>query len=360
MTTFCRRRGQAIHRLCLFGILFCGALAVSAGEPETPVSTVVTQLTVVQWNVENLFDTEDDPENEGDDPFSPGGWQYWTEKRYRTKLDHLAEMLERTRGDIVCLEEVENRRVLDDLNEALRQRAGWNYPHIVHREGPDHRGIDVAVLSRFKPVDARWLTPVAAQRDILIVDFLIQDTPLTVLANHWKSRWGNKQEATKRRVAQARAAREEINRILQKNPAAPIMLVGDFNDDFDGPTLVEHVQSSPDREAVVAGRPGVLLFNLHATLPRDRNGTLYYYRGKTWNSFDGIGVSRSMIDPKARGGWQVKEGSYEIVRLDCNVNDFGKPKAFRRMKNEKTGEREYVMGYSDHFPVRVVITRRAD
>ena len=49
-------------------------------------------------------------------------------------------------ADIVCLQEVENRRVLDDLATLLRQDDGPGYAHIVHREGPDHRGVDVAML----------------------------------------------------------------------------------------------------------------------------------------------------------------------------------------------------------------------
>ena len=38
-------------------------------------------LTIVQWNVENLFDTDDDPANPGDDEYLPGSWRRWTRRR---------------------------------------------------------------------------------------------------------------------------------------------------------------------------------------------------------------------------------------------------------------------------------------
>jgi len=141
------------------------------------------RIVVVQWNVENLFDTVDDPAIELDDEFTPAGWRRWTDSRLDSKLANLARVLLLLDGDIVCLQEVENRAVLDDLNAALgRERS---YPHVIHRDGSDHRGMDVAVLSRFEPVDARWHSPVKGQRDILAVELRPRGQPLTLVVCHW-------------------------------------------------------------------------------------------------------------------------------------------------------------------------------
>jgi len=44
------------------------------------------------YNVENLFDTIDDPKTDDQD-FLPGSRIPWTAERYETKLDHLAEVI---------------------------------------------------------------------------------------------------------------------------------------------------------------------------------------------------------------------------------------------------------------------------
>ena len=42
------------------------------------------------YNLENLWDTEDDPDNPGDDEFTPSGPYEWTDTKYRQKLDNVA------------------------------------------------------------------------------------------------------------------------------------------------------------------------------------------------------------------------------------------------------------------------------
>ncbi len=54
-------------------------------------SPVFAQSTfrVMSYNVENLFDTLDDPAKD-DDEFLPSGNRYWTPSRYYHKLQHIA------------------------------------------------------------------------------------------------------------------------------------------------------------------------------------------------------------------------------------------------------------------------------
>src|SRR4051812_39500374 len=109
------------------------------------------QVAVVAfWNVENLYDTIDDP-LKNDNEFTPSGSFGWTAERYRQKLERLAEVISAIGNDIsedgavlVGLCEVENKKVLEDLC-AMPSIKSRNYKSVI-MEGPDMRGIDPALL----------------------------------------------------------------------------------------------------------------------------------------------------------------------------------------------------------------------
>ena len=334
----------------------CLALLLLLGcAPDTPARP--GRLRVVQWNVENLFDAQDDPDNEGDDDFTPAGWRHWSGDRYLRKIDHLAAILADLDGDIVCLQEVENRQVLEDLTLVLRQTHGLRYRYIVHRDGPDHRGVDVAMLSQFAPSDTHWLTPVEEQRDVLRVRLAPHGVPLVVFVVHWKSRWGGQRATEPLRIRQARATREAVDRELQRDPQAAVMVVGDFNDGPAAPSVSETLHSVTNRALLAAGGAGSALFNLHGTLPGDARGTLYYRKGKTWNAFDQVLVSPSMMQPDVNGGWKVRAGSYKVYAPDILRIEDGTPHSFRIVYDRKAERHRYQEGYSDHFPVVVELER---
>ena len=132
----------AIVCLCLFtGIQAQQKLAVYAGG---------------FYNLENLFDTEDDPDNPGDDEFLPDGPYQWTPGKYQKKLSNMANTIYRLGRDIcpagvafLAISEVENRRVVEDLVKT-EPLAAMNY-QFVHYPSPDRRGIDVAFLYNARP-----------------------------------------------------------------------------------------------------------------------------------------------------------------------------------------------------------------
>ncbi len=320
-------------------------------------------LRVVQWNVENLFDAEDDPDNEGDDEFSPGSWRSWTEARYLQKLTHLADVITAVDPDILCLEELENRQVLEDLNRALGDVGRGGFEYIQHREGQDHRGIDIAIMSRIEPRAVRWITPVERQRDIMIADFDLAGHAFTILVNHWKSQWGDKEVGAKLRSLQAVAARHAVDEILRRRTNAAILVVGDFNVDHETELIQKRLRSITDREAVLTSEDG-LLFNMHGTIPAEEQGTFYYRRGERWNSFDGMSVSRALLDRESvtygGSGWKVKPGSYAVVRSPRMLDEEGFPLAFRKVFQRDLGRRVYVTGFSDHLPVTVTLVLKSD
>ena len=133
-----RRRFGLLHLLSL-ALLLVGS---------SPLLGQEHLFRIMGYNVENLFDTEDDPTKD-DDAFLPTGEQHWTKERYRTKLQHIAEVISAVGADafpdLIGLVEVENATVLQDLLQKTTLGANTSYRYLVS-SGEDRRGIDVALL----------------------------------------------------------------------------------------------------------------------------------------------------------------------------------------------------------------------
>ena len=104
---------------------------------------------VIFYNVENLFDTKDDPLT-SDEEFTPASERHWTTQRFENKLKMIYRTLiaagEGQFPDIIGLAETENLWVIEQL---ISQTPLNKVPYgIIHKESPDPRGIDVAILYR--------------------------------------------------------------------------------------------------------------------------------------------------------------------------------------------------------------------
>ncbi len=97
--------------------------------------------TLAFYNVENLFDTIDGPNDDAE--FLPSAESKWNTEKYQTKLQHIRQVMTDLQMPMVMgVCEIENKAVLQDLI-AQEKRYG-----IVHYDSPDARGIDVAMLYR--------------------------------------------------------------------------------------------------------------------------------------------------------------------------------------------------------------------
>ena len=157
-------------------------------------------FTVMFYNVENLFDTSDDTTRD-DNEFLPEGSRRWTEKRYWQKINALSRVIAAAGGwelpALVGLCEVENEDVVKDLvYGSILSGGGYG---VVHRESPDSRGIDPALLYRrdlIKVVDCRSWVPevnedeVFESRNLLYVKALVDFDTLHIIICHWPSRRG--------------------------------------------------------------------------------------------------------------------------------------------------------------------------
>ena len=103
------------------------------------------------YNLENLFDTYNDPVK-NDEEFLPDGKNQWTEVKYKKKLHNMATVIAEMAAankafhTILGVSEIENRLVLEDLI-SQPELLPANF-QIVHYDGPDRRGVDVGLLYR--------------------------------------------------------------------------------------------------------------------------------------------------------------------------------------------------------------------
>lgn len=233
-------------------LLVCSSLALPAAAQETVPET--HRLRVASWNLLNLFDNFDHPwrPDEGTAPKS------WAEMRA------LAAAIDRLDADVLGVQEVENRDILETLNGMLARP----FLHVELLEGNDFRGIDVGLLSRV-PVESVTSHRLLAlegnhrfARDFPL--FRLRPTPGTTLAVgvcHLKSKRGKKRESDAWRRAEAAGIRRILAEERSLRPEEPIVIMGDFNDTRGAATLAPLFKELADPFGGVAEEERVTYFH---------------------------------------------------------------------------------------------------
>ena len=297
------------------------------------------------YNIENLFDIYNDA-NKHDADFTETSEKRWTLKRYKNKIEKISRAISKigeeetkNKPSLVGLAEVENKAVLDDLisHDNLNKTA-YKY---VHFDSKDERGIDVAFLynsQEFSLKNAQIHSIVLHDedgdidytRDMLHVYGLFLGEKLDVIVNHWPSRRSGNIETAHKRLIVSKKVVEIINAIKQKNEAAKIIIMGDFNDDPSSDSIKHLVNSQQ-------------LFNPMDTLLSINRGTTVH-RG-LWNLFDQIMFSTNFFERKAKALRFSKANIFDADFLKQKDGDY-KGTPYRTYVGKK-----YKGGYSDHFPV---------
>lgn len=338
--------------ICTGALLLLLAVACFAQKP----------YKVVFYNLENFFDTINDPEVR-DDEFTPEGPKRWNSAKYYKKLGNIERVLfdiaaiDKSYPVVIGVSEVENRSVLEDI-VATPKLAPANY-RISHYDSPEARGVDVAFLYRpdvFKMEGSAPIRTVVPQlpnfktRDISTMWGTIEGEPFFFMVAHWPSRLGGKEASEFKRIAVGEQMRRIADSVLQVNPATKIVAMGDFNDDPTDPSMLEGLNAKPKVKDL---QPGDFFSPFHAVL-RAGMGTLAY--GDAWNLFDNIVVSENLVN--------AKPGELRLVRAPGSKyygNVFKRNYMIQREGQFKGYPlRTYVGnnfqgGYSDHFPVYIYI-----
>ena len=299
------------------------------------------------YNVENLFDTINNP-NTKDEDFLPESEKKWNSERYFDKLDKLAQVLTHPSENnplFVGFAEVENRFVVLDLMQTGRL-SNTQY-RVVHYDAPDIRGIDVAFAydhDRFIVVHQKAIglsiidEPDYKTRDILYVKGLLKDSlELHVFVNHWSSRRGGAEASEYKRVNAAEKLLHKTDSIRKGNPSAQIIIMGDFNDYPDNKSI---------REVLKAGslEDGNQFVNLALPLHKKGIGT-YNYRGD-WGMLDQLIVSPNLLVNEK--GLRIKNGELYLVNDDQFMYI---SKTGEKSPSKTYGGPNYYGGYSDHLAI---------
>lgn len=309
------------------------------------------------YNVENLYDTINQPNN--DEEYLPESSNKWNTAKYFKKLENLSIVISQMGIDatpeglsILGLAEIENRGVLEDLvkTEKLKNR---NY-QIVHYDGPDKRGVDVALL--YNPnhfvVDnsVSYTLSIPGKdnfftRDQLLVSGKLDGEKMHIIVGHWPSRRGGEKRSRPLREAAADLSRQIADSILKIEPNAKIMIMGDLNDDPNNSSVKKHIKTVAKTHEIRED----LFFNPMEELHSKGIGTLAWR--DSWNLFDQIILSYALTKCHYETFcyYGVKVFNKQFVRQE-EGNFKGYP--FRTFAGGS-----YTGGYSDHFAVYIVLLK---
>lgn len=302
------------------------------------------------YNTENLYDVVNDSLKQ-DDEFTPEGMRRWNSGRLYRKANRIAKVIIAAGGweapAFVGLCEIENRVVLDKL---ISQTPLSKYRYkLIHKDSPDPRGIDVALIYRpdiFKPFNYRTLAlkDIAntsfVSRDILQVSGVLNNwDTLHVFVNHWPSRYGGVMETMHYRKLAAELLNKSIQELMVKYPKAKIICMGDYNDTPDDKSLTEVLKATKINHSEVKGE----LVNLSADwvmLPVQTIKSQY-----TWQVFDQWIVSDYLIE-NTIGLNLISAEIFSAPFLLETDTKYGGVKPKRTYVGFK-----YQEGFSDHLPI---------
>lgn len=333
-----------------------GLFACSTDQP-TP-----TSVTLMSFNVQNLFDNHDDV-GKDDKAYLPieakqnaahtaacneiavDSWRDeclyldWSNLAIEVKLTALADTIRQVNGgmgaDIIALQEVENISILDQLRTSKLAELGYQPAILV--EGTDSRGIDVAILSKFALAGEPRLHPLdlpefperaGDTRGVLQATFILPDESLlTVFAVHFPAPY----HPTQMRIE----AYQHLNGLLAALPEAHhAFAAGDFNTTSKEDTDLGFLDTY--------ARP-------HWTLAHDVGcseckGSYYYDRDATWSFLDMIFFAPAR---GAKTTAKIRGDSVAIANgYPRQVSENGTPLRFHS---------EDGTGVSDHWPLIATI-----
>ena len=320
--------------------------------------------TVAFYNVENLFDTINNP-NKFDEASPIMELNFNRSDVYKKKVQNMARIISEIGADvsnntpvIIGIAEVENRQVVEDLanDPALVTK---NYG-IVHFESPDARGIDVALMYQkafFTPTDTSShelkiyddnTRKRVYTRDQLLVSGKLEGEMIHVIVNHWPSRSGGEARSRPKRIAAAKLNKRIIDSLQANDPYAKIFSMGDLNDDPTNSSLKDILKAKKDKEdvklkGIYNPMEGFFKKGLGSNAYRD-----------AWSLFDQILITKPLLETDYSSFRFYKAGIFNKQYL---TNKKGRYKGY---PFRSFADGSFTNGFSDHFPVYIHIIKEAD
>jgi hypothetical protein len=309
---------------------------------------------VAFYNVENLFDLEDNPDTR-DEEFTPEGENRYTFGRYKKKSNGLAKTMLALGGwepvEFIGICEVESRWVLEGLTiHSPMKPVGYE---IIHEESPDFRGIDIAAIYRpdkFELINYKYYrvkfpeSPERSTRDILYAKGIVPNgDTLHIFVNHWPSRYGGQFGSEPGRIHLAGMIRQKVDSLNARFKDPYIVITGDFNDYPTDISIVDHLKAK--KSVAEAGLGDIV----NLSYPMMYKFGTHSFAGE-WGVLDQVMVSQSFF----RDGSMVIDPS-DVGVFDApwlmTLNAAGGTTTFRTFQGPA-----YKGGYSDHLPTFIDIS----
>lgn len=334
-------------------VLFVGINGSVSGQKEFTVACVAF------YNFENLFDTLDSPDTD-DLEFTPNGPNLYNTTVYRDKLKNLSKVISEIGKDytpdgaaLLGVAEVENLSVLEDF--AMQPAVAKKGYKIIHQDSKDARGVDVALFYQpkyFTPEKTHFYslptsgddTDTTYSRDILIAIGNFNGERIAVSVNHWPSRRGGEQTTAHLRNAAAAYNRQFLDSIAKIEHISKAIVMGDLNDDPTNDSVRKKLRAV--RQIKKLGKDN--MYNPFENFFRKGYGTTAYQ--DAWSLFDQIILSADLARD-VKGFHFYKAAVFNPSYLTQKTGVF-KGYPFRTYANGV-----YAGGYSDHFPVYILLVK---
>jgi endonuclease/exonuclease/phosphatase family metal-dependent hydrolase len=320
-------------------------------------------ISILTYNVENLFDDVDDGTEY--DEYDPS-LKKWNTELMEIKLKNIARVIrESIEGgpDILCLQEVENKNILEIL--ASRYLADLDYSFRV-MESPAKSVTNVAILSRL-PIARTHIYSLpewqgAALRSILEIEVEYRGQLLFIFNNHWKSKSGKIKETEKARLTAAELLVSRLKTLLEREPEADVIVLGDLNECYDEyqrihrryqtaviPSDLDIPADYTRKSIFLASEPAkagvfedkVIFYESWYDLKEKERGSSVYQN--EWQTPDHLLLSVGLFDTR---GFSYLENSFMVVRLPFLLDPkTGYPLRWKAGSKQK--------GFSDHLPLLI-------
>ncbi|UAB76633.1 MULTISPECIES: endonuclease/exonuclease/phosphatase family protein [Mesoflavibacter] len=344
----------------LFALLFISIINVNAQEKKK-----FKIHTVAFYNLENLFDTINDP-TKNDEASPMMEIKANRQDIYKKKVHNMARVISEIGSDftrnspaIIGVCEIENVNVLEDVvNDPLL--LGKDYG-IVHFNSPDNRGIDVALLYQKKlfQVTSRSTHTLKIYddetrkrintRDQLLVSGELEGEKMHFIVNHWPSRRGGEARSRPKRVAAAKLNKRIIDSLQSIDPYAKIITMGDLNDDPTNASVKDVLKAERNKKKV--DFKGI--YNPYIDMFKKEGLGTTAYRD-AWSLFDQIMLTEPFLKKDYTNWTYYRAGIFNENYL---VNKKGRWEGYPLRSFADGG---FTNGFSDHFPVYVYLIKELE